>query len=109
LKVGRGRIDSICASGIAQAHGSEILLTTDGLDPFDAVFDAVRGEHHLVATVEPAKKLTRSIDLDSRDQIQSRYGFVRGALLALYDALEVRAVRGQGSALEALEYIQQLK
>jgi Tn3 transposase DDE domain-containing protein len=34
--------------------------------------------------------------------------FVRGALLALYDALDVRAVRGRDPALDALDYVQQL-
>ena len=52
----------------------------DGLDPFDAVFDAVGGESQLAATIESAKMLIRPLDLDSRDLIQSQYAFVRGAL-----------------------------
>jgi hypothetical protein len=83
----------------------DALLTArrDGLDPFDAVFDAVGGETRLAATVESAKKLIRPLDLDARDLIQTQYAFVRGALLALYTALEVRAVRGTDPALQALE------
>jgi hypothetical protein len=89
---------------------SDALLTArrDGLDPFDAVFNAVGGESHLAATVESAKKLIRPLDLDSRDLIQTQYAFVRGALLALHEALDVRAVRGSDPALQALDYIQQL-
>jgi len=88
----------------------DALLTArrDGLDPFDVVFNAVGGESQLAATVESAKKLIRPLDLDSRDLIQTQYAFVRGALLALYEALDVRAVRGTDPAPQALAYIQQL-
>jgi hypothetical protein len=46
--------------------------------------------------------------LDSRDLIQTQFAFVRGALLALHEALDVRAVRGADPAIQALGYIQQL-
>jgi len=78
-----------------------LIARRDGLDPFDAVFDAVGGESQLAATVESSKKLIRPLDLDSRDLIQTQYAFVRGALMALYEAIEVRAVRGTDPALEA--------
>jgi hypothetical protein len=92
------------------AIAGDALLTArrDGLEPFAAVFDAVGGEDQLAATVESAKKLIRPLDLDSRDLIQTQYAFVRGALMGLYDALDVRAVRGTDPAIEALDYIQQL-
>jgi hypothetical protein len=93
---------------LTTAGDALLIARRDGLDPFDAVFDAVGGESQLAATVESAKKLIRPLDLDSRDLIQAQYAFVRGALLALYAALEVRAVRGNDPALEALDYIQQL-
>jgi hypothetical protein len=85
-----------------------LIARRDGLDPFDAVFDAVGGESHLEAAVESSKNLISPLDLDSRDLIQTQYAFVRGALLALYEAIEVRAVRGSDPAIEALDYIQQL-
>jgi len=40
--------------------------------------------------------------------IQTQYAFARGALLALYEAIEVRAVRRTDPALEALDYVEQL-
>ncbi|MDQ6671506.1 MAG: hypothetical protein M3069_12275 [Chloroflexota bacterium] len=88
----------------------DALLTArcDGLEPFTAVFEAVGGGGQLVATVDSAKKLIRPLDPDSRDLIQTQYAFVRGALMALYEPLEVRAVRGADSALQALDYVQQL-
>src|SRR5712691_1762989 len=76
--------------------------------PAFTVFDAVGGENQLAATVESAKKLIRPLDLDSRDLIQTQYAFVRGALMALYEALDVRAVRGADPAIEALDYAQKL-
>jgi hypothetical protein len=93
---------------LTTASDTLLIARRDGPDPFDAVFDAVGGESQLAATVESAKKLIRPIDLDSRDLIQTQYAFVRGALLALYDALQVHAVRGSDPALEALDYTQQL-
>src|SRR5258708_31499936 len=92
------------------ANASDALLAArrDGLEPFAAVFDAVGGESQLAATVESSKKLIRPLDLDSRDLIQTQYAFARGALLALYEALEVRAVRGRDPALEALDNVEQL-
>src|SRR5205823_1476361 len=92
------------------ATAGDALLTArrDGLEPFAAVFEAVGGEGQLAATVESAKKLIRPLDLDSRDLIQTQFAFVRGALLALYKVLDVRAVRGTDPAIEALDYVQQL-
>jgi hypothetical protein len=58
--------------------------------------------------VESAKKLIRPLDLYSRDLIQTQYAFVRGALMTLYEALDVRAVRGSDPAIEALDYVQKL-
>jgi hypothetical protein len=52
---------------------------------------AVGGKGQLAATVESAKKLIRPLDLDSRDLIQTQNAFVRGAMMALYEALDVRA------------------
>jgi hypothetical protein len=53
-------------------------------------------------------KLIRPLDLDARDLIQRQYAVVRVALLALYAALDVRAVRSDDPALQALDYIHQL-
>src|SRR5919199_3448099 len=93
---------------LTTASDALLMARRDGLEPFEAVFDAVCGEDHLVATVEAAKRLIRPLDLDARDLIQTQYAFVRGALLALYEALDVRAVRGSDPAIEALDYVQQL-
>jgi hypothetical protein len=93
---------------LTSAGDALLAARRDGLDPFDAVFDAVGGEDQLAATIESAKKLIRPLDLDARDLIQTQYAFVRGALLALYATLEVRAVRGTDPALQALDYVQQL-
>jgi hypothetical protein len=93
---------------LATASDALLIARRDGLEPFAAVFDAVGGESQLAASVESAKKLIRPLDLDSRDLIQTQYAFVRGALMALYDALEIRAVRGTDPAIEALDYIQRL-
>lgn len=93
---------------LTTASDALLVARRDGLEPFEAVFDAVGGEDHLAATVEAAKRLIRPLDLDARDLIQTQYAFVRGALLALYEALDVRAVRGSDPAIEALDYIQQL-
>jgi hypothetical protein len=83
---------------LATASDALLIARRDGLEPFAAVFDAVGGESQLAANVESAKKLIRPLDLDSRDLIQTQYAFVRGALMALYDALEIRAVRGYRSS-----------
>jgi len=93
---------------LATASDALLIARRDGLEPFAAVFDAVGGESQLAASVESAKKLIRPLDLDSRDLIQTQYAFVRGALMALYDALEIRAVRGTDPAIEALDYVQRL-
>ena len=93
---------------LTTASDALLMARRDGLEPFEAVFDAVGGEDHLAATVEAAKRLIRPLDMDARDLIQTQYAFVRGALLALYEALDVRAVRGTDPAIEALDYIQQL-
>ncbi len=93
---------------LTTAGDALLIARRDGLNPFDAAFDAVGGRSQLAATVESAKKLIRPLDLDSRDLIQTQYAFVRGALMALYEAVEVRAVRGSDPALEALDSIQQL-
>ena len=92
------------------ATAGDALLTArrDGLEPFAAVFEAVGGEGQLAATVESAKKLIRPLDLDARDLIQTQYAFVRGALMALYEALDVRAVRGADPAIEAHELVEML-
>jgi hypothetical protein len=78
------------------ATAGDALLTArrDGLEPFTTVFEAVGGESQLAATVESAKRLVRPLDLDARDLIQTQYALVRGALLALYEALDVRAGAG---------------
>ncbi len=102
-----------------RAHNANLVVLTaasdallgarrDAVEPCTAVFEAVGGEPRLAATVESAKKLVRPLDLDARDLIQTQYAFMRGALLALYAALDVRAVRGTDSALEALDYVQRL-
>jgi TnpA family transposase len=93
---------------LATAGDALLIARRDGLEPFAAVFEAVGGEGQLAATVESAKKLIRPLDLDSRDLIQTQYAFVRGALMALYEALDVRAVRGADPAIKALDYVQQL-
>jgi hypothetical protein len=93
---------------LTTAGDALLAARRDGLEPFGAVFDAVGGESLLAATVESSKKLIRPLDLDSRDLIQTQYAFVRGALLALYDAREFRAVRGSDPALDALDYTQRL-
>ena len=93
---------------LTTASDALLVARRDGLEPFTAVFDAVGGEGQLAATVESAKKLIRPLDLDSRDLIQTQYAFVRGALMTLYEALDVRAVRGTDPAIEALDYIQKL-
>jgi len=94
---------------LTTASDALLMARRDGLEPFEAVFDAVGGEDHLAATVEAAKRLIRPLDLDARDLIQTQYAFVLGALLALYEALDVRAVRGSDPAIEALYFIQQLR
>jgi hypothetical protein len=103
-------VRALNANLIVLANAGDALLAAwrEGLEPFAAVFDAVGGESQLAATVESAKKLIRPLDLDSRDLIQTQYAFVRAALMALYDALEVRAVRGTDPAIEALDYVRQL-
>jgi Domain of unknown function (DUF4158)/Tn3 transposase DDE domain len=106
----QSNVRAMNANLTALTTAGDALLTArrDGLDPFDAVFNAVGGESQLAATVESAKKLIRPLDLDSRDLIQTQYAFARGALLALYEALDVRAVRGTDPAIRTLDYIQQL-
>jgi len=79
----------------------------EGLDPYRTVFDAVP-EATLAATVTRAKALVRPIDLDSLDLIEPKYARMRSALLALYAALDVQAVRGSDDALDALDYVQDL-
>lgn len=88
----------------------EAFLTAwrEGLEPFATVFGAVGGAPTFVATVASAKQLVRPLDLDARDLIERQYSTMRGALLALYEALEVRAVRGGDPALEALDYAHRL-
>jgi hypothetical protein len=49
---------------LTTAGDALLIARRDGLDPFDAVFDAVGGESQLAATVESAKKLIRPLDLD---------------------------------------------
>ncbi len=103
-------VRALNANLVVLTAASDALLGArrDGVEPCTAVFEAVGGEPRLAATVESAKKLVRPLDLDARDLIQTQYAFMRGALLALYAALDVRAVRGTDSALEALDYVQRL-
>src|SRR5947209_15611704 len=72
---------------LTTASDALLVARRDGLEPFAAVFEAVGGEGQLAATVESAKKLIRPLDLDSRDLIQTQYAFVRGVLMALYEAI----------------------
>jgi hypothetical protein len=44
---------------LALAGDALLGARRDGLDPFDAVFDAVGGESQLAATIESAKMLIR--------------------------------------------------
>jgi hypothetical protein len=93
---------------LVTAGDALLVARRDGLEPFAAVSDAVGGEHQLAASVKSAMKLIRPLDLDARDLIQRQYAVVRVALLALYAALDVRAVRSDDPALQALDYIHQL-
>ena len=87
----------------------EALLTArrEDRDPFAAVF-AVVPEATLAATVAASKQLVRPLDFNARDLISREYAHARGPLLALYDALEVRAVQGTHPALEALAHVHRL-
>jgi len=88
----------------------EAFLTArrEGLEPFATVFGAVGGEAAFAATIASAKTLVRPLDLDARDLIETQYAPMRGALLALVQTLEFRAVRGTDPALEALASVQRL-
>lgn len=105
----QGNAKALNTSLAVLTEASDAFLTArrDGLDPFTTVFAAVP-ETTLDATVQLAKQLVRPLDLDTRDLIERQYSSMRGALLALYDALEIRAVRGSDPALVALDYVRRL-
>jgi TnpA family transposase len=92
-------------SVLATAGDAFLQAWRDGLEPFATVFGAVGGAATFAAAVESSKRLVRPLDLDARDLIETKYSQVRGALLALYAAVEVRAVRGADPALAALDYV----
>lgn len=96
---------SLCV--LTTAVEAFLIAKQEGLDPYLTVFDAVP-EATLAATVDRAKALARPIDLDSLDLIEPKYARMRSALLALYAALDVQAVRGADGALDALDYVQDL-
>lgn len=89
---------------LTTATDAFLTARRDGLDPFATVFDAVP-ESILETTVAAAKTLVRPVDLDSLDLIEPKYVRMRAAVLDLYAALDITAVRGADPALDALDYV----
>jgi TnpA family transposase len=62
----------------------------------------------LVTTVTSAEELARPADLDYLDLIEGKYVQMRGAMLAMYELLQFRAVRSTDPSTDALDHVTQL-
>jgi len=92
---------------LVRAAKAFLKADAEGLDFRDTVFGEV-DRPTLVTTVESADNLVRPPDLDFLDLIEGKYQQMRGALLAMYQLLQFKAIRGSDPSTDALDYVVEL-
>lgn len=92
---------------LARAAQAFLKADAEGLDFRATVYGEV-DKSTLVTTVESTKDLVRPPDLDYLDLIEGKYQQMRGAMLAMYQLLEFRAIRGSDPSTDALDYVVEL-
>jgi TnpA family transposase len=89
---------------LARAARAFLKADAEGLDFRETVYSEV-DKSTLVTTVESTKDLVRPPDLDFLDLIEGKYQQIRGVLLAMYQVLQFRAIRGLDPSIDALDHV----
>ena len=92
---------------LTSATKALLKAKSEGLDPYATVFELV-DETTLAATVSDAEEIVRPEDLDYTDMIESRYRYLRSALLEMFNTLNFQSSLKTQPAIEALEHVSAL-